>query len=47
LLAANNIKAFAFKKIYNTAGTAEIYASGDMNPVRDSAQEAHESLVCG
>ena len=47
LLAANNIKAFAFKKIHNTAGTAEIYACGDMNPVRDSAQEAHESLVCG
>ena len=47
LLAANNIKAFAFNKKHNTAGTAEIYACGDMNPVRDSAQEAHKSLVCG
>ena len=47
LLAANNIKAFAFNKRYNTAGTAEINACGDMNPVRDSAQEAHKSLVCG
>ena len=45
LLAANNIKAFAFNKKHNTAGTAEIYACGDMNPVRDSAQEAHKSLV--
>ena len=32
LLAANNIKAFAFNKRHNTAGTAEIYACGDMNP---------------
>ena len=47
LLAANNIKAFAFNKRHNTAGTAEIYACGDMNPVRDSAQEAHKPLVCG
>ena len=47
LLAANNIKAFAFNKRHNTAGTAEIYACGDMNLVRDSAQEAHKSLVCG
>jgi putative transposase len=47
LLAANNIKAFAFNKRNNTAGTAEIHACGDMNPVRDSAQEAHKSLVCG
>ena len=47
LLAANNIKAFAFNKRHNTAGTAEIHACGDMNPVRDSAQEAHKSLVCG
>lgn len=31
LLAANNIKAFAFNKKHNTAGTAEIYACGDMN----------------
>ena len=46
LLAANNIKAFAFNKRHNTAGTAEIYACGDMNPVRDSAQETHKSLVC-
>ena len=46
LLAANNIKAFAFNKRHNTAGTAEIYACGDMNPVRDSAQEAHKPLVC-
>ena len=47
LLAANNIKAFAFSKKHNTAGTAEIHDCGDMNPVRDSAQEAHKSLVCG
>ena len=46
LLAANNIKAFAFNKRYNTAGTAEIHACGDMNPVRDSAQETHKYLVC-
>ena len=45
LLAANNIKAFAFNKRNNTAGTAEIHACGDMNPVRDSAQEAHKHLV--
>ncbi len=31
LLAAQNIKAFAFNKIHNTAGTAEIHACGDMN----------------
>ena len=31
LLAANNIKAFAFNKRHNTAGTAEIHACGDMN----------------
>ena len=36
-----------FNKRHNTAGTAEINACGDMNPVRDSAQEAHKSLVCG
>ena len=47
LLAANNIKVFAFNKSHNTAGTAEIHACGDMNPVRDSAQETHKSLVCG
>ena len=33
LLAAQNIKSFAFKKIHNTAGTAEIDACGDMNPL--------------
>ena len=44
-LAANNIKKFAFCK-NNTVGTTEIYACGDMNPVTDSAQEAHKSLVC-
>lgn len=46
LLAANNIKKFAFCK-NNTVGTTEIYACGDMNPVTDSAQEANKSLVCG
>ena len=45
LLAANNIKKFAFCK-NSTVGTTEIYACGDMNPVTDSAQEAHKSLVC-
>ena len=45
LLAANNIKKFAFCK-NNTVGTTEIYACGDMNPVTDSAQEANKSLVC-
>ena len=47
LLAAQNIKIFAFNKKHNTAGTAEIHACGDMNPVRDSAQEAHKSLAYG
>ena len=47
LLAANNIKVFAFNKRHNTAGNAEIHACGDMNPVRDSAQEAHKSLAYG
>ena len=47
LLAANNIKVFAFNKKHNTAGTAEIYACGDMKPVRDSAQEAHKYLAYG
>ena len=47
LLAANNIKAFAFNKKHNTAGTAEINACGDMKPVRDSAQEAHKSSAYG
>lgn len=46
LLAANNIKKFAFCK-NNTVGTTEINACGDMNCVSDSAQEAHEFLVCG
>ena len=46
LLAANNIKKFAFCK-NNTAGTVGIYACGDMNCVSDSAQEANKSLVCG
>jgi len=36
LLAANNIKHFAFLK-NNTAGTAEIYAYGDMNEITRSA----------
>ncbi len=47
LLAANNIKAFVFNKIHNTAGTAEIHACGDMNPKGGSAQEAHKSLAYG
>ena len=38
LLAANNIKHFAFLK-NNTAGTAEIYAFGNMNEVTCSAEE--------
>lgn len=46
LLAANNIKRFAFRNI-NTDGTSEIYACGDMSVVTHSAQEAHESLVRG
>lgn len=46
LLAANNIKKFAFCK-NNTVGTTEINACGDMNLDTDSAQEAHKSLVCG
>ena len=46
LLAANNIKRFAFNKL-NTAGTAEIYACGDMSEDAHSAQEAHESSVRG
>jgi putative transposase len=39
ILAANNIKRFAFTK-NNTAGTAGIHACGDMNEVSHSAQEA-------
>ena len=54
LLAAQNIKKFAFKK-NNTAGTAEIYAEESMNPVRGAASEiihadaveTHTSLACG
>ena len=46
LLAANNIKRFAFRNI-NTVGTTEIYACGDMSEDAHSAQEAHESSVCG
>ena len=46
LLAANNIKKFAFCK-NNTVGTTGINACGDMNLVTDSAQEAQKSLVCG
>lgn len=46
LLAANNIKKFAFCK-NNTAGTAEINACGDIILNGELAQEAHKSLVCG
>lgn len=46
LLAANNIKKFAFCK-NNTAGAVGIYACGDMNCVSDSAKEANKSLVYG
>lgn len=54
LLAANNIKKFAFKS-NNTAGTVGIYAGGDMKPVRVAAPEitqadvgeTHTSLACG
>ena len=46
LLAANNIKRFAFHNIY-TAGTAGIKACGDMSEDAHSAQEAHESSVRG
>ena len=40
LLAANNIKRFAFRNI-NTVGTTEIYACGDMSEDAHSAQEVH------
>lgn len=40
LLAANNIKRFAFRNI-NTGGTSEIHACGDMSGVTRSAQETH------
>ena len=46
LLAANNIKRFAFRNI-STVGTTEIYACGDMSEDAHSAQEAHESSVRG
>ena len=46
LLAANNIKRFAFNKV-NTAGTAEIQACGDMSKDTCAAHEAHESLAHG
>lgn len=39
LLAANNIKRFAFRNI-NTVGATEIHACGDMSEVTRSAQEA-------
>ena len=47
----DNIYIYIYKNIskylYNTVGTTEIKACGDMNPVRDSAQEAHKSLAYG
>ena len=46
LLAANNIKRFAFRNI-NTVGTTEIYACGDMSKDTCAAHEAHESLAHG
>ena len=46
LLAANNIKRFAFNKL-NTAGTAGIKACGDMSKDTCAAHEAHESLAHG
>lgn len=54
LLAANNIKKFAFK-LNNTAGNVGIYAGGDMKPVRVATPEItqadvgkpHTSLACG
>lgn len=46
LLAANNIKRFAFNKL-NTAGTAGIKACGDMSKDACAAHEAHESLAHG
>lgn len=46
LLAANNIKRFAFHNIY-TAGTAGIKACGDMSKDTCAAHEAHKSSVCG
>ena len=46
LLAANNIKRFAFHNIH-TAGTAGIKACGDMSKDACAAHEAHESLAHG
>ena len=46
LLAANNIKRFAFRNI-NTVGATEIYACGDMSKDACAAHEAHESLAHG
>lgn len=46
LLAANNIKRFAFHNIH-TAGTAGIKACGDMSKDTCAAHEAHESLAHG
>lgn len=45
LLAANNIKKFAFK-LNNTARTAEIYAKDSMNPARGAALETSHGM-CG
>lgn len=46
LLAANNIKRFAFRNI-NTVGTTEIYACGDMSEVTCAAHEAHKLKTYG
>lgn len=45
LLAANNIKKFAFK-LNNTARTAGIYAEDSMNPARGAASEAIHTRMC-
>ena len=45
LLAANNIKKFAFK-LNNTARTVGIYAEDSMNPIRGAASETSH-LACG
>ena len=45
LLAANNIKKFAFK-LNNTARTAGIYAEDSMNPARGAASETSHGM-CG
>lgn len=46
LLAANNIKRFAFRNI-NTVGTTEIYACGYMSEVTCAAHEAHKLKTYG